>query len=50
MRTFRENSVLESYLITSKLAVIKPSKVERGLSLGIGREFKVLEREKISLR
>lgn len=50
MRTVRENSVLESYLIPSKLDVIKPSKVQRGLSVGIGRDFKVLEKENISVR
>lgn len=49
-RTIRENSVLESYLIPSKLDVIKPSKVQRGLSVGIGRDFKVLEKENISVR
>lgn len=50
MKTVRENSVLESYLIPSKLDVIKPSKVQRRLSLGIGRDFKVLEKENSSVR
>ena len=45
IRTFREDSVLESCLIPPKLADLKPSKVQKGLSVGFGRGFRVLEEE-----
>lgn len=45
IRTFRVSSMLQSYLIPSKLAYLKPSDVQRGLSVGVGRGFKVLEEE-----